>query len=438
MLSPAPAPASTPLGLDEFAARLDRLACFETAPLVAVGVSGGPDSLALAILADRWVRRRGGEIRALSVDHRLRPESGAELARLARWLEARTIGHEILVWDGDKPRTRIQEAARAARYRLLEGWCRAHGCLHLLIGHHRDDQIETHLLRHERGSGPDGLAGMPALREIEFCRILRPLADVPKSRLLATLAAERQRFVIDPSNSNPAFARARLRARPPEAAPDATAQDVRKLGYRRVGRERAQAALLARAVSLHPAGFALLDPAVLLAAPADTAERALAHLVMTLGGGRYPPRRRAVASLLRVLRGEARGGHALAGCRFVGWRGRILVMRELAAVAGPVRIEPGTAVVWDRRFEAALPNGAAPLMLGCLGPDGVVELRRRAALAQTRHPPPLVYPVLPALRDQNGLAGVPSLGYRREPAIKLPSLAFRPVNRLSHASFAVV
>lgn len=437
MLSPAPASASPPLGLDEFAARLDRLAGFETSPLVAVGVSGGPDSLALAILADRWARRRGGEIHALSVDHRLRPESAAELARLARWLEARAIRHEILVWDGEKPRTRIQEAARAARYRLLEGWCRAHGCVHLLIGHHRDDQIETHLMRCCRGSGPDGLAGMPAVRELGCCRILRPLVDVPKARLLATLAAERQPFVNDPSNANPAFARARLRARTTDTDPDAIAEDVRRLGHERRRREHAEAALLARAVSLHPAGFALLDPAPLLAAPADIAERAVASLLLTLGGGRYPPRRRALATLLRVLRGEAPGGHVLAGCRFVGWRGRILVMRELAAAAGPVRIEPGASAVWDRRFVAALPSRAQPLTLGCLGPEGVVELRRRAPRL-TPLLPRLVHPVLPALRDEKGLAAVPSLGYRHERAIELPSLSFRPVNSLSHASFAVV
>ncbi len=75
------------------------------------------------------------------------------------WLAARSIRHEILVWDGEKPATRIQEAARTARYRLLGEWCRLQGCLHLLTGHHREDQVETYWLRRDARSGPDGLAG---------------------------------------------------------------------------------------------------------------------------------------------------------------------------------------------------------------------------------------------------------------------------------------
>ena len=145
--------AATPLSLGEFTASLASIAQFESAPFLAVAVSGGPDSLALAILADRWARETGGQICALTVDHQLRPESGDETRRLAAWLSARAIRHEILVWTGEKPRTGIEEAARFARYRLLGGWCRDHACLHLLTGHHRDDQIETHLIRRRAHSG---------------------------------------------------------------------------------------------------------------------------------------------------------------------------------------------------------------------------------------------------------------------------------------------
>ena len=139
------------------------------------------------------------------------PKAEPKFNQLAGWLAARSIRHHILVWDGKKPVSRIQETARTVRYRLLEGWCRAHSCLHLLTGHHRDDQIETHLLRRDRRSGPDGLAGMSAIRETDGCRILRPLLEIPKARLLATLAAEGQPFITDPSNLNSAYARARLR-----------------------------------------------------------------------------------------------------------------------------------------------------------------------------------------------------------------------------------
>jgi tRNA(Ile)-lysidine synthase len=434
----SPSPPALPLGLAEFAARLDRLASFETAPFVAVAVSGGPDSLALAILADKWARQRGGGIRALCVDHRLRPESEAETSRVAGWLAARSICHQILVWEGEKPQTGIQEAARAARYRLLGEWCRAQGCLHLLTAHHRDDQVETHLLRRDARSGSDGLAGMPAIRELDGCRILRPLLDISKTRLLATLGAESQPFIADPSNRNPAFARTRLREHAAEADRDRIADDIRGRGRERALRERDRDALLARAVSVHPAGFAVLDPAVLLSAPPDIAERALSILVFALGGGSYPPRRPAVARMLRVLGGAARGGYALGGGWFVAWRERVLVLRELAAAAGPVRVGPGAAVLWDRRFAVASGSGAGVLTLGYLGHDGVVELHRQWATARHHPLPALIHPILPAFRDEKGLAAVPALGYRRNGGILLPSLFFSPVNSLSHASFAVV
>jgi tRNA(Ile)-lysidine synthase len=434
----SPASPALPLSLAEFTARLDRLASFETAPFVAVAVSGGPDSLALAILADRWARRRCGTICALSVDHRLRPESAAELSRVSGWMATRSIRHEILAWQGEKPRTRLQEAARTARYRLLGEWCGTQGCLHLLTAHHRDDQVETHLLRRDARSGRDGLAGMPAMRELDGWRILRPLLDVPKVRLAATLAVEGQPFIADPSNRNPVFARTRLREPATAVDREAIAAEIRALGRERVLRERARDALLAAAVSLHPAGFAVLDPALLLSALPELAERALSSLVLALGGGAYPPRRRAVAHMLRVLGGAARGGYVLGGFRFVAWRERVLVLRELSAAAEPIRVEPGTAALWDRRFAVASDTGCRALSLGYLGRDGVGELHRQPLWGHPPALPPVTHPILPAFWDEKGLAAVPSLGYRRDGRIVLPRVFFRPVNSLSHASFAVV
>src|SRR5439155_7478782 len=132
----------------------------------------------------------GGEAWALTVDHRLRPESAVEAQTVAEWLAPRAIPHEVLVWADKKPASGIQEAARAARYRLLAGWCRERGCLHLLTAHHREDQAETHLIRRRAGSGVDGLAGMSAVREMAGVRLVRPLLSVPKARLVALLAAE--------------------------------------------------------------------------------------------------------------------------------------------------------------------------------------------------------------------------------------------------------
>src|SRR5947207_7309475 len=114
-----PAMPAAPLTLGELAAALAAIGGFETKPFIAVAVSGGPDSLALTILADRWAREHGGRLVALTVDHRLRTESAEEARLVGGWLAARGIAHHVLVWTNTKPATGIQKAARAARDHLL-------------------------------------------------------------------------------------------------------------------------------------------------------------------------------------------------------------------------------------------------------------------------------------------------------------------------------
>jgi tRNA(Ile)-lysidine synthase len=206
------APGAAPIDAAEFATLMAGVEPFEPAPRIALGVSGGADSLALALLAASWARSRAGTAVALTVDHRLRRESAAEAAQIGAWLAARQIPHHTLLWEDHPPARRgLQAAARAARHRLLEEWCAENGVLHLLLAHHRQDQAETLLLRLARGSGVDGLAGMAAVAERRSCRILRPLLGVAPARLAATLELLAQPWVEDPSNQNPAYARARLR-----------------------------------------------------------------------------------------------------------------------------------------------------------------------------------------------------------------------------------
>jgi tRNA(Ile)-lysidine synthase len=433
---------AAPLTLGELSTMFAAIGGFEARPFIAVAVSGGPDSLALTILADRWARGRGGQLTALTVDHRLRPESAAEARVLGDWLAARGIAHEVLVWTDAKPATGIQEAARAARYRLLGGWCRERGCLHLLTAHHREDQAETYLIRRRAGSGIDGLAGMSAVREMPGMRLVRPLLAVPKARLVALLVAEGQPFLSDPSNRNPAFERARLRVDDSagvDAHIDQLTVELRGHGRRRIEREQALDRLLASAVSLHPAGFAVLDTVAIGHAEAELFERLLGRVAVCIGGAAYPLRRERVARLRAVLLDRPEHARTLGGCRFVPWRGRHLVLRELAGAAPPVNLEPGTELVWDRRFAVSVPRALQPgLVLGYLGQCRIIGDRRRLADQHENDLPRLVRPVLPALWDEAGVVAVPDLGYSRPRAATLPTLAFRPLNPLSHAGFTVV
>jgi tRNA(Ile)-lysidine synthase len=429
--------AAEPLTLRELDAVLAAIGGFEPRPLLAVGVSGGPDSMALVILADRWARQRGGAVWGLTVDHRLRPESAAEAAQVAAWLEARGIRHATLVWTGDKPATGIQEAAREARYRLLAGWCAEQGCLHLLTAHHRDDQAETYAIRRRARSGVDGLAGMPAVRELPHVRLVRPLLGLPKARLVAFLDVECQDYLQDPSNRNPAFERSRVRMQSNRHDTEAAIAGIVDNAAGRIARERELATLLARAVTLHPAGFALIDPAP-IAAAGELGDRALGRVVMVLGGAAYPVRRERLRRLREAFSEAPRRARTLGGCRFVPWRGRVLALRETARVAPPLTLAPGDSALWDRRFLATLPIAASrSVTVGALGADGA-GLSKKEAIADDNPLPRLVYPELPAIRDANGVAAVPHLCWRRATNECTATLLFRPSVSLLSSGFTVV
>jgi tRNA(Ile)-lysidine synthase len=430
---------------EEFAARLDRLGPYEHTPRLAVAVSGGADSLALALLADAWARRRGGTAAALTVDHRLRPESAAEARQTGDRLAARGIAHQTLVWQGPHPRSDIQAAARAARYRLLEGWCAERGCLHLLTAHHLEDRAETFWLRLARGSGLDGLAGISAVTERAQCRLLRPLLDVPPERLRARLRREDQAWIEDPSNRNAEFGRVRVRqARALLAAEGLSAgrlaETLRHLGRARQALESGTCALLARAVSPHAAGFAWVDAEAIRRAEPELGLRALAAVLATIGGTDYPPRLERLERLYAALEhDDLERGRTLGRCRLVRKGARLLICREAAAVEGPVALSAGGSCLWDGRFriEAAstCPDGVTA---GALGQDRG-ELPPEA-LRRLRTLPGPARPSLVALRDRTGLAEIPALGWSRGAAhsLGIAQITFRPSRSLAPVGFTVV
>jgi tRNA(Ile)-lysidine synthase len=311
---------------------------FEDRPIIAAAVSGGADSMALVLLLDRWARARGGRAIALTVDHRLRPEAAAEARQVGAWLAARGIAQRSLTWEhgGAGPRSALQAKARRARYRLLAGWCRRRGVLHLALAHHAGDQAETVLMRLARGAGIDGLAGMSASLAREGVRLIRPLLLIDPRRLRASLVAAGQEWLEDPSNRDERFERVRWRrlVLPEQRVPIALA--AAEIGRERRRREHDLADLLCHA-RLGSTGDLDLPLDRLLAVPPALALAALARCLVAVGGETYPPRR---DSLERLLGNLGRGGPArtLGGCRIAVRGGRLRVIPEnRAAPAGKER-----------------------------------------------------------------------------------------------------
>mgnify|MGYP001806596152 FL=1 len=401
----------------EFAVLMDRLGPFEMAPRVAVAVSGGGDSLAATLLAAHWAHGRGGTVVALTVDHRLRPNSTAEAVLVGRWLGNHGIEHHILPWLGDNPAADLHPQARAARYALLEAWCRQAGIVHAVLAHHQDDQAETMLLRLARGSGLEGLAGMASIRATPHLRWLRPLLGVPKARLLATLRDWDQDWVVDPSNGDPRLARVRLRQLADTLAaeglsPARLAETAGRLGLSCDALERDLADSLVRWGRVHPAGFAVIDQVAWTDLAEDVALRLLARLARTHGGDALTPRQERTEGLMR--RQRQRQGRTRAGCRVVVEDGQALFCREAGRMAPPMAATPGAEIVWDGRFRAVLPAELPDgLMFGGLGPQGWGQVVRLVGRRGMPAIPPAARPTLPVLFDQRGVCVAPHLGYNR-------------------------
>ena len=403
---------------------------FEPAPRIAVAVSGGPDSLALCLLAKGWARSRGGTLSALTVDHGLRPESGAEAVQVRRWLAARAISHRTLRWKGARPVSGVQAEARAARFALLTCWCRRSGVLHLLLAHQQEDQAETVLQRLVHGSGIDGLAAMAPVRlamepDGRGVRLLRPLLSVSRDALTATLAHWNQPWIDDPTNRDARYERPRLAAALARLEPEGLSAARLAALSARAAEDRAAldglcTDLLARCAHPAPAGFVTLDRDALRHAPPALALRALSRAVNTVSGAPYPPRTDRLERLVHRMLGEDARATTLGGCLVVPRSDeRIVVCREPRAASEVCEIEPGESALWDRRFVVSLGRAAESgrYLVRRLGRDGLAQARAAARTAgmplRTDCIPPPARPALPALFDLDGPLAAPHLDYRR-------------------------
>jgi len=424
---------------------------YESAPVICIAVSGGGDSMALALLADQWVKTVGGRLIGLTVDHQLRKNSASEARQVGAWLSERNIEHHTLHWQNPSADNALQENARTARYDLMEGWCREHGVLHLLLAHTAEDQAETFLMRRDRGSGPDGLAAMSAVLERQYCRLVRPLLSVEKTDLRSFLRDQKQDWIEDPSNDDPKFERIRWRNMMTDQvlSPDGFCQAAERYGQARSVLEQQAARLSARCVSIYPCGFIEIDLAVFVSAQKELSGRVLSRSLMVVGGAMYAPERRKLDRLHDQVCMHEDGVATLAGCRVECQNGTIQIARESRFLPPPLPVTAGMKLTWDRRFHLSVAGNMAsvspPVTLQPLGARGDAEIKNLLPDLDRHGIPRVVRLSLPALADDDVILNVPHLHYCRERAInnrlngypQIDDITFRALNSLSGSGYFV-
>lgn len=364
-----------------FDRRLDSLS---KAPL-AVGFSGGGDSLFLLKATLDWARPRGRPVLALVVDHQLQADSARWTAQALE--KARALGADAyaLAWTGPKPETGLPAAARRARHALLATAARAAGASVLLLGHTASDLAESAAMRDEGSTVPDARewSPSPVWPEGRDVFLLRPLLSLTRDDIRDELAAEGETWLDDPANADLRYARARARAR------------------------GAATAVLAPEAARPPPVFAI-DDAGVLRLPRDVAAAHLAAALLCAAGTERPPRGERLERLVHRLRSGEAFTATLAGAR-VEAEDDVLICRDAGETArgglASLTLAAGQTGVWDGRWEIAA--GAAPLIVRALkGQASRLSPEQRQRLAKL---PPVVRPSLPLLLRHGAAPCSPAL-----------------------------
>lgn len=297
----------------------------------------------------------GLQVRAVTVDHGLRPEAADEADWVGRLCAGLGVPHDILHWQGWDGAGNLQGQARSARLLLIADWARETGLGAVALGHTQDDQAETVLMRLARRSGVDGLSAMTGRRRAQGMIWLRPLLSVSRDDLRVYLRTRGQAWIEDPSNDMLRFDRVKARRAlahlvPLGITPAVLAGVADQMRTARTALEL-QTEAAARQIARIEGGDVVIDRQGFQAQPFEIRRRLLVGALGWVGSADYGPRAASVQALLTAI--AAGQGGTLAGCRVTLRATTLRVAREWQAVRGTVTA-PGQ--VWDRRWRVTGPD----------------------------------------------------------------------------------
>lgn len=357
---------------------INPLSLFETvdadSPII-VAVSGGSDSIALLLLASSWAKSVDASLQVVTIDHGLRPEAAAEAAFVSGVSEGLGLPHLTLAWDGIKPDSGISQAARNARYELLEEFAVDIGAKTILVGHTANDQAETILMRNARGDEGQqgrGLSGIAPLMLLpKRSRLVRPLLDIGREELRTYLKEMNQSWIEDPSNSDEAYERVRIR--------NALANDQKRIselcqfaklsGELRKSTAIAASTILSEYITFSQGPLYTIPDHALNDIPTAVQKLVLQVMIAVAGGATYFVSERSIA---KILGNDFEERITMGHCVIEKSRGGLKFYREKRNLPSIV-VGPGDHVLWDGRFHIEN-NSASSYFCGPLSFDQLQAL----------------------------------------------------------------
>ncbi len=370
----------------------DSLAKFKLSKKIAVANSGGPDSLSLTILLQKFAIKNNFQLISLSVDHGLRKSSSAELKWLAGQLKKRKIKYKILKWKGAKPKSNILLHAREKRYELLIKECEKIDAKYLFTGHHFDDQVENILLRLIRGSGIKGLGSLQ--EKFKFSKskitIVRPLLQYPKKSLISFLALENQKYILDPANYNNNFDRSRIR----KVSHHLIDEGFDNSRFKRTIRNLIDAnksidylitTSIKKFLSIDNYGIFSISLNEFKKLPDEIKFRSISKILKLVGNGKYLPRSNKTLNLLEHIKKNKNKKITVAGCTLLIKKNKMIILPETSRNLNEQRIIEKN-FIWNEKFRVVMKsnydNGLVIRYLGC---DGKERLPKKYRLELIDH-----------------------------------------------------
>jgi tRNA(Ile)-lysidine synthase len=302
---------------------------------LAVAVSGGPDSMALAYLTKCYSLKNKIKVKYYIVNHMLRKEASLEAETVKKILKKINIQCTILNWTGKKPFKNIQAKARDKRYSLLANECKKNNIKHLLLGHHLNDLFENFLIRIVRGSGLNGLISFSKNTKYggQDLTIIRPLLNLEKKDLLYVSNEVFSFFIKDPSNINEDYKRTRIRNLLHSLKKEGL--DLKKLKLTinnlkdsdksikfYVDRNLEKNVVFLKRKNIYILSYNFFDQSH------EIIFRSLTKLIQKLGKKYYPARGKSIIELIKGINGKSFSKVTLGGCFIEITNETVLISKE--------------------------------------------------------------------------------------------------------------
>lgn len=346
---------------------ISEIITLEDKPVIAVGVSGGADSIALTLLLKSYLDNVDGKLIALTVDHNIREESAEEAKQVHKLLSSLDIEHHILNYEGEIPKSNLMEEARKLRYKLLNDFCKNNNIINLAIAHHYDDQIENFFIRMDRGSGIEGLSSMPATSYVNGLRLIRPLLFFQKQDIYSFLKQKNIAWTEDPTNNNTTYKRNNIRKLLENINP------LDKINTERVFRTAAHMSranftinnsvniFLSKHSTLKDNNYITIDLDEYKKTDSEISLRVLSQLLQTFGCNIKPPRFEKLNNLHSAIRNQDTDFKkaTLLGCVIVSNNNSLSIYRDHGLIDDNnfyFNKENNYSIHWDNRFLITLNN----------------------------------------------------------------------------------